>query len=107
MRASINWLKDFVDISMGPEELGERLTMAGLEVEGIEPMGHGLGGVITGRIIELSRHPKADRLFLCRVDVNATQATVFIRVGHGVGKRAFFLEFLLVPAKVNEILLQS
>ena len=53
---------------MGPEELGERLTMAGLEVEGMEPMGHGLGDVVTGRIIELSRHPKADRLFLCRVD---------------------------------------
>jgi phenylalanyl-tRNA synthetase beta chain len=69
MRVSFNWLKEYVDCEFAPSELADLLTMAGLEVEGIEEVGSELKGVVVGRIDSLSPHPHADRLSLCRVKV--------------------------------------
>ena len=68
MRLSLNWLKTYVDIEMAPEDLGHLLTMAGLEVESIEPMGNAFPGILVARILSVKRHPKADRLFICQMD---------------------------------------
>ncbi|RPI79843.1 MAG: phenylalanine--tRNA ligase subunit beta [Desulfobacteraceae bacterium] len=76
MRVSLNWLKEYVDIRLTPAELGERLTMAGLEVEAIEPIGQSLEGVVAGRILDFKRHPDADRLWLCQVDNGREQVQV-------------------------------
>ena len=64
MRFSVNWLKQWVNISETAEQLSEQLTMAGLEVEGIEPYGQGLGDVIVAEVLSVRNHPAADRLFL-------------------------------------------
>lgn len=72
MNISYNWLKQYVDFDWGPEELGDRLTMSGLEVEGIhtfESIPGGLKGVVVGHVLEATQHPNADRLRLCKVDV--------------------------------------
>lgn len=69
MRVSLKWLQEFVDIPVGVHELAERLTMAGLAVEGIEEPGREIAGVVTGRVREVRQHPNADRLLVCRVDV--------------------------------------
>ena len=71
MNISIDWLRDYVDVGVSVEELAERLTMAGLEVEEIERIGSEYEGVLVGRVLEVSRHPYADRLSICRVDVGA------------------------------------
>jgi len=76
MRLTINWLKDFVDIDMEPEELAHLLTMTGLEVEEIQPCGHGLEGVVAARVISFEKHPNADRLSLCRVDTGGGEVDV-------------------------------
>jgi phenylalanyl-tRNA synthetase beta chain len=76
MRVSLNWLKEYVDIRLTPAELGERLTMAGLEVEAIEPIGQSLQGIVAGRILDFKRHPDADRLWLCQVDNGHEQVQV-------------------------------
>ncbi len=68
MKVSLNWLKDYIDIEMPPDELGHLLTMAGLEVEGIEPAGQSLDGIVAARILEFEPHPKADSLSVCRID---------------------------------------
>ena len=68
MKVSLNWLKDYVDIEMSPDELGNLLTMAGLEVEGIEPAGQSLNDIVVAKVIDVGPHQKADRLSLCRVD---------------------------------------
>jgi len=68
MKVSLNWLKEHVDIELSPEDLGHLLTMAGLEVEGIEVVGQNLDDILVARILEVSPHPNADRLSLCRVD---------------------------------------
>jgi phenylalanyl-tRNA synthetase beta chain len=68
MKVSLNWLKEHVDISLSPDELAHVLTMAGLEVEGIEVVGQNLDHILVARIVEVRSHPNADRLSLCQVD---------------------------------------
>ena len=68
MKVSLNWLKEHVDIELSPERLAHLLTMAGLEVEGIEVVGQSLDDILVARILEVTPHPNADRLSICRVD---------------------------------------
>jgi len=76
MRASIKWIKDYVDFSQTPEELADMLTMAGVPVEGIEYLGQGIEQVVTGRIVDLSPHSNADKLQVCKMDVGGVLITV-------------------------------
>ncbi|MBW1921960.1 MAG: phenylalanine--tRNA ligase subunit beta [Deltaproteobacteria bacterium] len=76
MKVCLSWLKEYVDIDMSPEALSEALTMVGLEVEGLEPVGSGLERVVAARIESLEKHPNADRLALCRVNTGAGTHTV-------------------------------
>ncbi|NMB01859.1 MAG: phenylalanine--tRNA ligase subunit beta [Firmicutes bacterium] len=69
MLVSYRWLQDYVDIPWGPEALAHRLTMAGLEVEGITPLAPDLPQVYVGKVVELEKHPDADSLKVCVVDV--------------------------------------
>lgn len=63
-----NWLQEFVDISGTPQELADRLTMAGLEVEGLSTLGAELDSVIVARLEQVEPHPDAERLTLCQVN---------------------------------------
>jgi phenylalanyl-tRNA synthetase beta chain len=69
MLASIEWLKEYVDIDVTPEELAEKLTRVGLEVESVIHLGKGLSGVITGKVAEISKHPDSTHLWVCKIDV--------------------------------------
>ncbi len=70
----LSWLRDYVDLSMPTQELADRLSISAAEVNSIEPRGpvdedgnHGL--FLVGKVIEAGKHPNADRLQLCQVDV--------------------------------------
>ncbi|MGO9622689.1 MAG: phenylalanine--tRNA ligase subunit beta [Desulfobaccales bacterium] len=67
MRLSLNWLADFVELTVAPEVLADRLTMAGLEVEAIERVTPEFSGVVVGRVTGVEPHPQADRLRLAEV----------------------------------------
>ncbi|MFH1997654.1 MAG: phenylalanine--tRNA ligase subunit beta [Patescibacteria group bacterium] len=71
MLLSLNWLKDFVNIpkNITPEELGLRLTMHTVEIDGIEKQGENLDGVVVGEILEIKNHPNANKLSIAQVDV--------------------------------------
>ena len=69
MNISFNWLREYVTISLTPVELADRLTLAGLEVEQLEEIGPSLDGVVVGHVLDVKRHPNADRLTLCSVDI--------------------------------------
>ncbi|WP_324281542.1 phenylalanine--tRNA ligase subunit beta [Cyanobacterium aponinum UTEX 3221] len=69
MRISFNWLKELVNISITPEELGKILTIAGFEVEDTEDRRSWADGVVVGKVIKCDRHPNADKLSLCQVDI--------------------------------------
>jgi phenylalanyl-tRNA synthetase beta chain len=68
MKFSVNWLREFVDLSKNPEEIAELLTRAGVETENIETHGAKIDKVIVSQITASSRHPNADRLTVCEVD---------------------------------------
>lgn len=69
MKISIQWLNEWIEVAdIDPQELAHRLTMAGLEVEGIDYPGHGHDDIVVGKILEIREHPKADRLVICEVD---------------------------------------
>lgn len=67
MKASLNWIKEFVSVSATPQEIADRLSLAGLEVEGLKEQGKGLEKVITATLLKVDKHPNADRLTLCEV----------------------------------------
>ncbi|MCF6179030.1 MAG: phenylalanine--tRNA ligase subunit beta [Geopsychrobacter sp.] len=79
MIVTYNWLKEFVDFYYSPQDLADRLTMAGLEVEGMTAMGEGLDSVIVARLESVDSHPDADRLTVCQV--NNGQETVQVVCG--------------------------
>ena len=68
MKIPVSWLRDYVDIPWSVDELAERLTMSGLEVEGVERAGPDLAGIVAARIVRVTSHPNADRLVVCTVD---------------------------------------
>jgi len=67
MKFSENWLRELVDIPVDRDTLTHRLTMAGLEVEGVEPIGAALDGVVVAEIVGCEPHPNADKLRVCQV----------------------------------------
>lgn len=68
MRISLKWLKDYVALPASVDELASRLTMAGLEIEGIERPAEALKGVVVARILESEKHPNADKLSVTKID---------------------------------------
>ena len=72
MKISYNWLKEYVNVSLAPVEVARILTDCGLEVEAIEEyesVKGGLKGIVIGHVLSVQRHPNADKLTCCRVDV--------------------------------------
>jgi phenylalanyl-tRNA synthetase beta chain len=68
MQFSEAWLRTFVDPKLSTEELAHTLTMAGLEVEEVTRAAPPFSGVVVAQVVEVGRHPNADRLTLCKVD---------------------------------------
>lgn len=73
MRVPLSWLKDYVDITLPAEELAERLTLGGLEVEAIDRVGEEWSRehIFVGQVVAVRPHPNADRLVLVTVDYGA------------------------------------
>ena len=71
MKVSYKWLKDFVDIDESAESIAQKLTSSGFEVEDMIYMNEHLHDVYVGKIIKIEKHPEADRLVVCQVDVDS------------------------------------
>ncbi|MDX1953753.1 MAG: phenylalanine--tRNA ligase subunit beta [Verrucomicrobiota bacterium] len=67
MKITLNWLKQYVDFDWSPEELSERLTMLGVEVEGVQKFTGEFENVVVAEILSSDKHPAADKLSVCRV----------------------------------------
>lgn len=69
MQFSEKWLRTMVNPNMTSDELSHLLTMSGLEVEEVEPVAPPFTNVVVGEVLEVAKHPNADRLNVCQVDV--------------------------------------
>jgi len=76
MKISLNWLKDYIDTDLSVEQIDDKLTLAGLEVEGVEHIGSQLPGVVVGKILTCEDHPNADRLKVCTVDIGTEEVSI-------------------------------
>ncbi|WP_114992872.1 phenylalanine--tRNA ligase subunit beta [Synechococcus sp. UW179A] len=74
MRVSLSWLQDLVQVNEPADQLGERLSMAGFEVEELEDLSLLAQGVVVGEVLACDRHPNADKLSVCKVNVGANQS---------------------------------
>ncbi len=81
MNISYNWLKDYADIKLSPEELAAALTSIGLEtgsVEEVESIKGGLRGLVIGKVLTCVEHPDSDHLHVTTVDLGDGQATQIV-----------------------------
>ena len=67
MKITFNWLAQYVNVPWTPEELAGRLTLLGLEMEGMQKLGGEFDGIVVAQILTRDKHPNADKLSLCRV----------------------------------------
>ena len=78
MRVSISWLKQLVQVNESVEDLSERLSMAGFEVDDVDDLSARAQGVVVGHVLEREKHPNADKLSVCSVDVGAEEPTQIV-----------------------------
>ncbi|MDO4859930.1 MAG: phenylalanine--tRNA ligase subunit beta [Bacillota bacterium] len=69
MLVPIEWLKDYTDINVSTEEFCDRMIMSGSNLETVEYFGEDIKKVVVGKIVKIEKHPDADKLRVCRVDV--------------------------------------
>jgi phenylalanyl-tRNA synthetase beta chain len=69
MLVSVNWLKDYVDIDVPVDEFCDRMILSGSNIETVEPMGSRFSKIMVGKILKIEKHPDADKLVVCKLDV--------------------------------------
>ena len=73
MKFSEQWLREWVNPAISTDELAHQLTMAGLEVEAVEPVAGEFSKVVVGEVLKVEPHPDADKLRVCQVNVGAKE----------------------------------
>src|ERR1035438_3175295 len=76
MKVTLNWLKQYVDFNWSPEELTERLTMLGLEVEGVQKISGAFDGIVVAQILTRDPVPGSDKLSVCKVNDGKGERTI-------------------------------
>ena len=71
MKLTLNWLKKYIDLpgSISAEQIADKLKMSTVEVEGVDRQGKDLANIVIGKVVKAEKHPDADKLKLCQVDV--------------------------------------
>jgi phenylalanyl-tRNA synthetase beta chain len=104
MKVTLNWLKQYVDFNWSPEELAERLTMLGLEVEGVQKLGGEFEGIVVGQVLTKDKVAGSDKLSVNRVHDGKGERTIICGAqNHQPGdKVALILPNFALPLKPGE-----
>ncbi|MBP9598304.1 MAG: phenylalanine--tRNA ligase subunit beta [Desulfobacter sp.] len=78
MKVSLSWLREYIPIDLDPQEISERLTMAGLEVDGVESLYGYLDNVVVGQVVQANQHPNAETLTCCGVDIGTGELSPIV-----------------------------
>ena len=106
MKFSENWLREHVALDASSAELERRLTMIGLEVEGVERLGDGLDGVVVAKILSCEKHPQADRLQVCQVDAGQDEPLQIV-CGAPNAREGLLAPLAMVGAKLGDITIKT
>lgn len=96
MNISLSWLKRYVDIDVPVQELCDKMVMSGFEVESIEDLSATMDRVVVGRIAKLEKHPDADKLQICQIDIGQDEPVQIVTGADNV------FEGALVPASLHD-----
>ncbi|MEI0510100.1 phenylalanine--tRNA ligase subunit beta [Brachyspira intermedia] len=100
MRVPLSWLKEFVNLDgFSVEEIAKQITLAGSEISSIETTGGDIPGVIIGKIVSVHKHPDADKLSVCKVDVGDGD-TLSIVCGAPNVKEGIYVPIAMIGAKL-------
>lgn len=104
MKVTLNWLKQYVDFNWSAEELAERLTMLGLEVEGVHKVAGEFEGIVVAQILTKDKVPGSDKLSVCKVNDGKTERTIICGAqNHNPGdKIPLILPNFALPLKPGE-----
>ncbi|MGL1864093.1 MAG: phenylalanine--tRNA ligase subunit beta [Pseudodesulfovibrio sp.] len=86
MLVSLNWLREFVPYEGDIQVLGDKLTMLGLELEGIEDPFENVQDIVVGHVVECESHPEAEKLSVCTVDVGDAETVTIVCGAPNVAK---------------------
>ena len=106
MKFSENWLRSHVPTSANRDGLAATLTAIGLEVEEVTALGDGLAGVVVARIVEAVKHPEADRLQVCQVDIGG-EAPLQVVCGAPNARAGLVAPLATVGANVGGIAIKA
>ena len=104
MKITFNWLKQYVDFAWSPEELAERLTMLGLEVERVMKVGGEFEGIVVAQILTKDKVPGSDKLSVCKVNDGKGERTIICGAqNHNPGDKVpLILPNFALPMKPGE-----
>ncbi len=104
MKVTLNWLKQYVDFGWSPEELADRLTMLGLEVEAVHTVTGEFEGIVVAQILSRDPVPGSDKLSVCKVNDGKGERTIMCGAqNHKVGDKVpLILPNYALPLKPGE-----
>ncbi|WP_320681926.1 phenylalanine--tRNA ligase subunit beta [Prochlorococcus sp. MIT 1314] len=102
MKVSQNWLKNLVEISSTPEDLSEKLSIGGFEVESLEDCSENVNGVVLGKVLSVVKHEGSDKLSICQVDIG-TKKNLQIICGARNIKPNIYVYVATVGAKLKAV----
>src|SRR5690348_13139316 len=104
MKVTLNWLKQYVDFDWSPEQLSERLTMLGLEVEGVHKVAGEFEGIVIAQILTKDKVAGSDKLSVCKVNDGKTERTIICGAqNHNPGDKVpLILPNFALPLKLGE-----
>ena len=88
MNVSYKWLKDFTDVDAEPSVFMKELCMTGTEITGFSSPGDKISKICVGRINSVKRHPDAERLFICSVDVGEAEPIQIVTAATNIFENA-------------------
>ena len=100
MKFSEQWLREYVNPALSTQELVDQLTMAGLEVDGFEPVASEFSNVVVGEILSVSPHPDADKLVVCTVSTGDQEHQVVC--GAPNARQGIKVPFAMVGARLED-----
>ncbi|MDO4671895.1 MAG: phenylalanine--tRNA ligase subunit beta, partial [Porphyromonadaceae bacterium] len=89
MLVSLNWLKDYVDINVSAKEFCDRMIMSGSNLETCEEIGCGMENVKIGRIDKIEKHPNADKLVICQLNLGKEELLQIVTGANNVYEGAY------------------
>ncbi len=102
MKVSQNWLKNLVEITSTPEDLSEKLSIGGFEVESLDDCSENVKGVVLGKVLSVLKHEGSDKLSICQVDIGTSKNLQIICGAFNI-KPNIYVYVATVGAKLNAV----